>query len=57
MQRKPRLEDARLESLLDERDHLLIKISLAADEIHFDPAKVASMQKQLAEVEREIARR
>jgi hypothetical protein len=57
MQRKPRLVDARLESLLDERDHLLIKISLAADETHFDPATLATMQKQLAAIEGEIARR
>ena len=32
MHRKPRPEDPRLETLLDQRDHLRIKISLAEDD-------------------------
>ena len=58
MHRKPRPEDPRLETLLDERDHLLIRISLAADDVETPRAdEIEAMHRRLAQIESEIARR
>lgn len=58
MQRKPRPEDPRLETLLDERDHLLIKISLASDNVERPSAdEIDAMYKRLAQIESEIKHR
>jgi hypothetical protein len=44
--------------LLDERDHLLIRISLAADDVETPRAdEIEAMHRRLAQIESEIARR
>lgn len=44
----------RLEALLDERDHLFIKISLAQDRLAPGSEEIVSMRKQLIELEKTI---
>ena len=57
MDRTPRAEDPRLEALLDERDHLLIEISLAADAEAPDADAIDALHRRLAMLEQQIARR
>jgi hypothetical protein len=58
MQQKPRPGDPRLETLLDERDHLIIKISLAADDVARASAdEIEAMHKRVAQIETIIAQK
>ena len=57
MDRTARPEDPRLEALLDERDHLLIEISLAADAEAPDADAIDALHRRLAMLEQQIARR
>jgi len=57
MQRKPRPEDPRLETLLDERDHLQIQISLARDAQKISSGDLKAMHVRLAQLETELQRR
>jgi hypothetical protein len=56
MDRKPTPFGPRLEALLDERDHLQIQISLAADGQGANSDELDAMHKRLFQVEDEIAR-
>jgi uncharacterized protein YggU (UPF0235/DUF167 family) len=53
--RQPRQLSRELEALLDERDHLHVKISLAADDPDANADLLVSMGRRLAELECEIA--
>ena len=53
---KPTSLGPRLEALMDERDHLHIQISLAAEAQKPDADQLDSMQKRLLQIEDEIAR-
>jgi len=44
----------RLEALLDERDHLRIKLSLAQDRVAPGSEEIVAMRKQLIELEKTI---
>ena len=57
MHRQQPPKDPELEALLDERDHLHIQLSLAADDPSPDPDKLRAMSLRLAHLETEIARR
>lgn len=52
--RKPRLEDPRLEKLLDDRDHLRIKINLAEAAGATHPDAITEMRRQLIGIEKQI---
>jgi hypothetical protein len=43
-----------LEALLDQRDHLRVKLSLEADRAAASPEMLMAMSRRLAQVEREI---
>lgn len=47
----------RLEALMDERDHLLIKISMAADMPDTSAEEPNALHKRLGHIESEIAKR
>ena len=55
MHRKQKPHGPRLEALLDERDHLRVKISMANDSAHGDSAEVELLLKRLHELDKEIA--
>jgi hypothetical protein len=44
----------RLEALLDERDHLRIKINLAADKADLDGEELVEMRRRLVNLDRQI---
>ena len=44
----------RLEALLDERDHLRVKISLAEEDRQFDAVKLTEMRRRLLHVDHQI---
>lgn len=52
-----RSQDQKLEALLDERDHLQVKISLAGDATGPDADELHELTTRLAKVESEIAAR
>ena len=56
MARHPTELGARLEALLDERDHLRVKLSSAKDEPSTDAATIKATERRLWELEKEIAR-
>ena len=55
MNRKQKPPGPRLEALLDERDHLRVKISMANERAHADSAEVKLLFKRLHELDKEIA--
>lgn len=54
MVRKPTSIDPRLASLLDERDHLRIQISLLDDAMDPDPGTLLALRQKLVSLERQI---
>ena len=56
MHRIPRPENPRLEKLMDERDHLRIRISLIPDDDIEKPDKMRAYLAQVREIDREIER-
>lgn len=54
--RNPPHRDSALEALLEERDHLKIRISLLQDGMRPNAAKLESMRCELAELESRISR-
>lgn len=57
MHRPPRQKSPELEALLDERDHVLIQISLAKEASKADPDRLQTLINKLAQTEAEITRR
>lgn len=55
--RNPPRRDLALEALLEERDHLKIRISLLEDSMRPDAAKLKSMRRELADLESRISRK
>ena len=55
MHRPPPQSSPKLASLLDQRDHAQILMSLARDELLVDQDKVAALSSLLKQIEREIA--
>ena len=54
MKREPRRDDPRREALLDQRDHLRIRISLILDEEARNQTQLQSMLEELADIELRI---
>ena len=54
MYRPQRPDDPRLESLLDDRDHLKIKLSLALDSSLTDEEQIRELRKALSDAESRI---
>ena len=54
MHRAPKAINPQVEALLDERDQLQIRISLAADAPDADPMKLAAMRVRVANLDAEI---
>lgn len=55
MRQRSRSQNQKLEALVDERDDLQVKISLAGDAIVPDADELRELTKRLAQVEKEIA--
>jgi hypothetical protein len=55
MHKLPSRTSAALDALLDERDHLQVQISLAADDPTAHSEKLVALSKRLGEVECQIA--
>ena len=53
--RSPHQENPRLEALLDRRDHLRVQISLLLDADRRDYEQLEALQRELADVDRQIA--
>jgi hypothetical protein len=56
MHRQPRPDNPSLGALLDDRDHLRIRISLLLDSQKPDAVKLESMQVELKNLEKRISR-
>lgn len=56
MYRKERSFGPRLEALMDERDHLLIQISMERDSQRPSPDKIEMLCKKVAQIEDQIRR-
>jgi len=52
MHRRPRPDNPRLETLLDERDHIRIQISMLQDAPVQEPARLKELREQLEKLER-----
>ena len=55
MQRRVAPQNPRLEALLDEMDHIRIRLSLLMDDQPSDEAEIAELRRQLHDLERRIA--